>query len=55
MAIECACGGEAEPVFDGGYCYRCYQCGHQEGPTFSALAAMRAYRKWIAKQEGDDE
>lgn len=51
---ECLCGEEAQLEFDGGWRFKCYECGLTSKPAFNPQAAKKAFRLLIAKLEKDE-
>ena len=52
--LPCLCGEEAQLEFDGGWLFRCYECGLHSKPVFSVQAAKKEFRLLVAKMEKDE-
>ncbi len=54
-SLPCICGEYAELEFDGGFYFKCYECGIECRKVFSHKGARKEFRLLIARLEGDGE
>ncbi len=52
--LPCICLEDAELDFDGGWIFKCHECGLESKPAFSPQAARKSFRLLVAKMEADE-